>query len=198
MRRARAAAPLHGGKPRWRGLLAALGLLALSLSSATALANGGTLQVSEAPAGPYRLSVYTSPSPLRVGTADVSVLVQQADSDELVEGARIAVTAEPLDRAGTAGTYPASHDQATNKLFQAAHVPLDQAGRWRLTVAVSGQAGAGQVEFEVHAGEPGLLDSPLVLVALVLIPILVLLWLIRRSTGRPAASPRARRPGSKT
>src|SRR5689334_5892537 len=115
-----------------------------------ALANGGTPQLTLEPAGPYELTVTTSPSTLRVGQADVSVLVYQAASGELFQDARVTLTTEPLGHPGQRGQFAATHDQAENKLYYAANVQLPEAGRWRIGVQVRSSLGEGATSFEIE------------------------------------------------
>ena len=151
----------------------------------TAMANGGTLQVSREPAGPYLVTVFTDPSPVRVGDVDVSVLVERAGSDDLVQDARVTLTATPVGQVYSGGTFEATHEQATNKLFYAAKFDLTAEGTWRIDVLVSGDAGQGVTAFETLVEPVGLFDRPLVrLVLLVGIPAAVALWWSFRSRSR--------------
>lgn len=166
----------------------------LPLTGRPAAANGGTLLVAQAPAGPYAVSVFTSPSPLRTGKVDVSVLVQRADADELVQDARVLVTAEELEHFGAAVEAPATQAQATNKLYYAAELDLPREGRWRFRVQVAGAAGEGMTGFEADVAPATLLDRPLLLLALALLPVLLLVWWRSRAT--PRRPGRAGRRGS--
>ncbi len=162
-------------------ILAAAFILSM-LAAQTVLANGGTVQVSNAAAGPYQLSVFTSPSPIRVGTVDVSVLVQRAESTEVVDGVAVAVQVEPAGGQVGGGTYEATRERATNKLFYAADVSLPAEGRWRMRVAADGPDGSGSVAFEVEATREAAPGSPLLMAGIVAAPaLLVLGWLLRRS-----------------
>lgn len=153
----------------------ALGIFA----SPEAEANGGTVQISSQPAGPYQVSVFTAPSPITVGMVDVSVLVQKPGSTDLVEGVQVTVTADPVGHTGEAGEFEATHEQATNKLYYAADVPLQSEGRWRIGVQLSGAQGEGATSFEVDATPESLLDRPLTVALLVAVPVLaVLAWLL--------------------
>jgi len=135
----------------WPCLLA---IAILLLSPLLAEANGGTIQVASHPTGPYLLTVFTSPNPIRVGTVDVSVLMQEAGG-ETVENALVRVTARPVDREGEETIYEATHDMATNKLYYAAHAELPEAGQWLISVHVAGDRGEGAVEFQVEATQAG-------------------------------------------
>ncbi len=152
---------------------------AAAVTAVPAMANGGTIQLSNRAAGPYALTVYTSPTPIRTGTADVSVMVQKAGSDELVNDARVVIQVQPAGSDAVQGSYAATHEQATNKLFYAANVPFPSEGRWRVTVRVEAvAAGVGEVSFETDVTPASLLDSPLMVVQLAALPLLLIaLWL---------------------
>lgn len=146
--------------------------------TAPLLANGGTVRISRAEVGPYIVSVLTSPTPLRTGEVDVSVLVQDSAGAVLgdvavrVEARPVGIEAEPV-------THPATRAQATNKLFQAAKFDIGTPGEWEILVRVGGDEG-GTVSFPVTVTEPSLLDRPYLLAALILLPLLLGGWLLSR------------------
>lgn len=125
----------------------------LACSTAVARADGGVPRLSEQ-AGGYRVTVFTSPTPFRVGPVDVSVLVQDADSGELVPNARVTVGATPRGRPGTGLSHPATTAAATNKLYRAAVFELPEAGWWDLEVTVEGGRGSARARFAVEAADP--------------------------------------------
>ncbi len=160
-------------------------LLAGAAVPPRALANGGTIQLSSRQAGPYLLTVFTSPSPIRVGIVDVSALVQRPGSNEAVLDAHVMVSAEPVGHQGPGGNFSATHDQATNKLYYAANVDLPTEGRWRIEVQLFGPDGDGSADFEVEATRESLLDRPLLLVGLMVVPLIGILWWLTRSRRAP-------------
>ncbi len=94
-------------------------------------ADGGALQMRVQDAG-LVLSAFTSPVPLRVGMADVSVLVQKAaDQSPVMDGE---VTLRLRGPQGAEIIANATHAQATNKLLYAANVNFANAGNWTLQV----------------------------------------------------------------
>jgi hypothetical protein len=103
-------------------------------------------------AGGYQITVFTSPTPLRAGPVDVSVLVQDAASGECVPEARVTVCLK-APAAGHVLDYPATVEAATNKLFRAAEFRLPEAGWWDVDVAVEGPHGPAVVRFGVQADE---------------------------------------------
>jgi hypothetical protein len=119
--------------------------------SSLARAHQGAVRLCER-AGDYQVAVFTLPTPLRAGPADVSVLVQDAATGECVPQAPVTIrltarasgrVLEPPSTCGTAG----------NKLFREAVFELPEAGWWDVEVSVDGPHGPACVQFPVEAGE---------------------------------------------
>jgi hypothetical protein len=140
-----------------RPLISMAGYLLLSSliphPSSLAWADGGVPRLSEQTGG-YVVSVFTSPTPFRAGPVDVSVLVQDAESRELVPDVRVTVRAAPRDRPGMDTSHPASEEAATNKLYRAAVFELPEPGWWDMEVTVEGGRGSAHVRFAVEAADP--------------------------------------------
>jgi hypothetical protein len=157
-----------------------------------ASADGGTVRLVE-PAGPFVVTVFSAPEPLRVGPVDVSVLVQDRTGGEPVLDARVSVEAiPPVGGETTPIRLEATRAQATNKLLYATAFAPDRAGTWALRVVVR-RGGDGA---DVHGALPveraasGLHD---VWPYLALPPVLVALYalrarLLRRRRSHPPAS----------
>lgn len=155
------------------------------------LANGGTVRISREVVGPYMVSVFTSPTPLRTGEIDVSVLVQDTARESVLD-VTVTVEALPIGLDADPIRHPATRRQATNRLFKAAKFDIDEAGDWELRVQVGGAEG-GAVTFQVALTDPTLLDRPYLLAALILLPLAVLGWLLlgrddERAQSRMAAT----------
>lgn len=142
-------------------ILLALVLLTLAAAS-SARADGGTLRLAET-VGPYRLAIFTAPTVSRVGPIDVSVLVQDRESGTLIPQAVVEVRLRAADIDEPALHAVATHEAASNKLFQAALVDVPRAGRWHAEVTVSGPDGSAQTafDFEVDVAPPGWLEMSL-------------------------------------
>src|SRR6266403_1773002 len=78
-------------------------------------ADGGTVRLSEQK-GNYRITVFTSPTVLRAGPVDISVLVQEAATGELASGVQVTIKAVWHGSPGVALHHPATNEAATNKL----------------------------------------------------------------------------------
>ncbi|MFN8641266.1 MAG: hypothetical protein U0802_06260 [Candidatus Binatia bacterium] len=128
-------------------------LLAVASMPIALWADGGLVRVSQ-PAGPFTVTVFTAPTPLRAGPADVSVLVQEERGGAVVDDATVIVTLR--DAAGTRAPIvaAATRAQATNKLLYAAQLGLPAAGAWRIEVAVARGDAHAALAFAVDADPP--------------------------------------------
>jgi hypothetical protein len=182
-----------GGLVRIRALAPAV-LLLLTLAP-VALANGGTLRLTNVAMGLYRVSVFTDPTPVRPDTLDVSVLVLHAEVPGVAEGVRVTVHARPLGHHGEEHLREATREEADDPRYHATKFALGAEGDWEITVAVSGPDGSGQASFRIRARERGFLGHPLVLTLLALLPLAaVALWIYRHEEGG-AGLTEAARPG---
>lgn len=132
-----------------------IGLLALSVilsTSALVRADGGTVRLRER-AGAYQIAVFTSPTPLRAGPVDFSVLVQDAATGAWTPAVQVTVRLTSR-RSGQKMEFPASAEAATNKLYRAAVFRLPEAGSWDVEVAMEGPNGPASVHFEADVAEP--------------------------------------------
>ncbi|MGO9921998.1 MAG: hypothetical protein ACLQIB_45790 [Isosphaeraceae bacterium] len=125
-----------------------LGWLFLATACPPLCADGGSLRFSAVQGG-YRISVFTAPAPFRQGPVDISVLVQDPGTGELMASTRVTVR---MTKAGQAALeYPATAEAATNKLFRAAQFELPASGRWEWRVEVDGSGGLAVVSGELEA-----------------------------------------------
>jgi hypothetical protein len=113
-------------------------VLCIAVPTGLAMADGGVLQWRER-AGPFTVTVFTSPVPPRAGPVDFSVMLQTASGDEVVLDAAISLV---LTKAGEAD-FPgeATHSLATDKLLYSVNLNPPVPGVWQLEVHVRGTAG---------------------------------------------------------
>ena len=114
-------------------------LLALCLLSTTlcAFADGGRIRLHE-PAGPFVVTLFTTPDPLSEGAADFSVAVERQGALGLVQDAEITlVLTQPNAASAAPLVLTATHQAATSRFLQAANFTLPHAGIWRVKVIVS-------------------------------------------------------------
>jgi hypothetical protein len=118
--------------------LGTCGLVVCLLLSGKASGDGGTVRLKDS-TGPFVVTIFTAPEPLRVGVADLSVLVQGRDNGEPILDAQVSIRLSlPASSVGVGETIAvqATHAQAINKLLYAAAIDLPAAGKATLRVDV--------------------------------------------------------------
>jgi hypothetical protein len=118
-----------------------------------AAADGGTMRLSQRK-GNYQITVFTTPTPVRVGPVDISVLVQDAATGEPAPDLQVMIKATHGGPMGMTLCHAATTDAATNKLFHAAIFELPEPGEWNVEVSIGGSLGKAQVHFELESAEP--------------------------------------------
>lgn len=140
--------------PAWALLLAAAALL-LAAAGAAAAHTEGKMQLASAPAGPFKLTVWTSPDPARVGKLHVAAAVVLAEDASPILDAGVRVTLEPLG-GGSVLTAPATAEDAANKFLYEAIFNVTEAGPYQVTVSVADAKGlTGQADFELAVQPAG-------------------------------------------
>jgi len=124
-----------------------LGLLLLGVRSACA--DGGRLRLHE-PAGPFVVTLFTSPDPLTEGQADFSVAVERRETQGLVQDATVTLILTPVDGKEDHLVLRASHDAATSRFLQAANFSLPRSGVWRIAVIVQQGADVGRCSGQIE------------------------------------------------
>jgi len=124
---------------------------ALLLTPSLAAADGGALRLSENKDG-YQIAVFTTPTPLRAGMADISVLVQEADTGEPASEVQVSITAQKHDGQTSKTCHPATTQAATNKLYYAATFDLPEPGWYSVEVSISGPQGSTNAEYQPGSG----------------------------------------------
>lgn len=123
----------------------------LVLHSSPARADGGTVCHVEQVAG-YRVTVFASPAPLRAGPVDVSVMVQEAQTNAPL--AEVAVEVRLTGPSGAVVRCPATRAAATNRLLHAAKFDLPASGTWQTAILLDGPHGLAELHFPLTAAEP--------------------------------------------
>ena len=165
-----------------RGLLLVAALLAFS---SRAHADGGFVELHQE-AGPFVVTVFTAPGPLRAGPVDISVLVQDRASGQPVLDGEVFVR---LKSPGAITLVErATREVAQNKLLYSALINLPEAGQWELEVTIKQGKETASILGQVSAAAPtpfllsywrGLSLPPIVIAVFALNH-----WLKRRSAHR--------------
>ena len=163
-----------------------LATLAALPPASPARSDGGLVRASIAQHG-LLVTLFTSPTPLRVGAADVSVLVQDQATRSALLDAVVRVRLEAQGGGAARAEALLDRASATNKLLQAATLALPERGRFRLVAEARRGAATAVAGAEVEVAEP--LPALLALWPLLALPPVVVgifivhQWLRRRSPG---------------
>lgn len=143
---------------KWVFLFTLLVVLPLVVYPVTVWAHGiGTPQQLNVPSGPYLLSIWSDPSPLRVNETHITVAVMDPETrTPIVAGVGATVQLQSLSDPAVIRTVVASPDNTANKLLYAATFDdLPEPGLWQIVVSVTGPNGPGEdVVFEIDVLPP--------------------------------------------
>jgi hypothetical protein len=153
-------------------------ILAILVFATNTFADGGRLRLREN-AGPFIVTLFTTPDPLRQGRADFSVAVERAGSGGLVENARVTVILTPMGSAEKPIVLHLSRAAATSKFLQAANFNLPHPGNWQITIEVQKGAETGSCSGEIPVLPPALLNSQLTW-DIAAVPFVALLFLLHQ------------------
>lgn len=167
-------------------LLVALGLVSVVGLPSVADANGGTLRLSRATAGPYLVSAWTRPDPPRVGRLDLSVAVMTPDSGQAVLGAEVRANAALTARQEVATSTRLERGGGGNLLLYHGNVELPAAGGWRVWIEAGGPDGSGITAFELDVQPPLPIAGPITIGVVALIAGGALWWARTRRRARPS------------
>jgi hypothetical protein len=110
-------------------------VLVLGVSTTAARGDGGTMLFHQDD-GPFTITLFAAPQPLQVGAADLSVMVQDRSSGEVLLDPVTYLSLAPEAERASRQTIRLERGQASNRLLQAATVHFSRAGKWRLTLLV--------------------------------------------------------------
>jgi hypothetical protein len=177
-------------------LLLRMLVIAVFVSTLTNLvrADGGVV-LWQRTTGPFTVTVFSTETPLRPGTADISVLLEDAAGRRPVMDAQVFIELE--HEAGATVRAEATHRQARNKLLYCSLINLPEAGRWKMKLVMKhgGERAEALGDLTVARPQP-MLFSYWKLIAFP--PVIIILFIInqwlRRSRqppiGRGAFMPR--------
>jgi hypothetical protein len=97
--------------------------------------DGGTMLLHQ-DAGGFTVTLFAMPTPLQVGDADLSVMVQDKNSGKVLLDPVVDLTVVPQTADATGLTVRLARGQVSNRLLQAATVHFSQSGLWRLMLLI--------------------------------------------------------------
>jgi putative membrane protein len=86
--------------------------------------------------GPFHVTIFGPRDPVEPGSCDISVLVQDARSEEPILDAGVDIAVQPAGGEGQATSIHATSQQSSNKLLQSGTTQLSRPGSWELHVSV--------------------------------------------------------------
>lgn len=106
----------------------------------------GSPQKINVPSGPYLLSIWTDPDPLRVDDTHVTVAVMEPETRQpIVVDVEVSVQLQSPGDPAVTQTAVAKADNSTNRLlYTAIFNALPESGRWQGVVSVVGTDGPGE------------------------------------------------------
>lgn len=115
----------------------------------------GVMTLADGPAGPYRVTVRASPSPLRVGTSQWSVLVRSAPTGDVCLECRVRIELSTTTDGATQALpdplcttgHEAERSGSKNRVLHTARIDLGAEGVWAVEVDVDGPRGTGRLDF---------------------------------------------------
>ncbi|MDG2424433.1 MAG: hypothetical protein P8M22_10680 [Phycisphaerales bacterium] len=161
-------------------------LLALS---AVCLCDSGVVRISQVD-GPWRITVFSEPTPFRAGAVDISVLVQEESDDSPVLDATVSLMLEHAEGLADSMLVEATREAATNQLLYSGKFDLPASGMWNIEAAALRGDQLSRVRFEAEAAEalPPFLELWFwfLLPGIAIILIVMNQWLQRRDKRSPA------------
>ncbi len=133
-------------------------VLLVVISGTSAHADGGRLRFSKT-AGPFLITLFTTPEPLTPGPADFSVMVQDAVTGQILPDAVVTLQLDEQD--GRTIRAIADHHRATNQLMQAAALSLPSVGSFRLHLVVRDASREASTDSSLIV-QPGSRTAPLI------------------------------------
>src|ERR1044071_5177855 len=108
--------------------------LIICASAIIVRADGGVVLWQQT-SGPITVTAFATQSPLRIGPADISFLIENNEQSRPILDARVFVALE--DANGVTARGEATHDQARNKLLYSSVMNLVKPGPGRMKVIVT-------------------------------------------------------------
>lgn len=170
--------------PRKAMFLHLLVCLVLGLSQSSVWGHGGAPRMKEEIVGPYKVSVWTSPAPLRVGRMHLSVGITRAQDSAPILDTHVHLRAYPIDHQENQISTVLSR---SNMFLYDADLEILHAGEWEITLQVEGKEGNERTGFKFRVEPPAKINWSFVGASAVFF---LLLGIVRRTVHLRRAYPR--------
>ncbi len=140
-------------------------------------ANGATrLIVNDVKEGPYLFRVGILPGSPKVGNLHLSVLIQSADGDDIIDDGQMIIQATGPEAGMTAGPVQATNAPLNPQVFDA-DITLTDLGTWSMTLETVSELGEATLVVPLQVTETGGFNLLIVLViAVIVVAIAALVW----------------------
>ena len=146
-----------------KGLLLATAILLWGTT--LAYGDGGTMLLHQ-DSGAFTVTVFAAPQPLQVGAAEISVMVQDRSSGNVLADPVVEVTLDQQTSVRLANGH------TSNRLLQAATVHFSRAGQWTLNISV--KRGQDVASFHVECSVEADHSRAILLWFYLLLPVVVI------------------------
>ena len=169
-------------------MLLASTILVSPLQSLQVSANGATrLIVNDEKVGPYLFRVGILPGNPKVGNLHLSVLIQAAEGDDVIENGQIIIQATGPEPGMIAGPVLATNAPLNPQVFDA-DINLTALGSWAMTLETVSELGEATLEVPLQVTEAeGFNLLIVVVIAVVVLAIAALRWSQMKERKRPTS-----------
>ena len=161
-------------------------LVLLSPVSSLQAHGGGLLRVASEPVGPYKVSVWTSPTRLESGNPGHITVSVGDEADAPILDANVLVQMYSAETGELVSSGLATTAQSTNKLFYESDMILPEIGRYTISVQISGPQGNGTVTFPLEVLPAG--NTNWFLLGFIVLGLAISMFLFRLWEKQSAAS----------
>jgi hypothetical protein len=148
---------------------------------------GGKMQLASQDAGPFKLTVWTSPDPAQIGEVHVAAAVASAEDALPVLDAGVFIEMVPQSGPGARLSGEATTEDSVNQFLYEAIFDVDHEGFYQVTVTATGTDGRqGVVSFALEVGPAPPLLPGLIGIILVAVITAVAVWFYLRATAPKA------------
>lgn len=173
-------------------LFAVTGLCLAHLASSSSDDDDQALRLREQ-SGPFAVSIFAPAGDLKPGPSDFSLLVQDRNSQEVLEDATVALRANQAGHPHKSQWVRGATEDSANKLLQSASLNLPDNGEWALDIAVERGGEHADFSLPVHVVKPAAgISFPWPYVVLLAFSAILLFTYVRRH--RSARAPHLSHP----
>jgi hypothetical protein len=108
---------------------------------------GRRIRLDDEPAGPYLVSVVSSPTPPVAEALYLEIRIKDAETNRVMSAGTVLTRAEPMGFEAASVEAEATHDIAPVPIDFASHLPVSLPGNWQITIDIDGPLGSATVSF---------------------------------------------------